>query len=235
MPPGKQSGGRSISPSISTSRSILDVVSGGVVAVGVGARVGVGVAVGVGTTVGVEVGSAVGAGSVTVGGCCVIAESLLQPTRAAAIRTIAITRQNSFFTSDPFETIDPSHVKADALPPHQFYHAGLMRPYGEVTDFHTVLSMAAPSQCVPYSPWHVTRVAARSRPRVRTTLSTVANSGLPLGDYQVRDESLTDVFPVGRQEGWQLELLGIGRLGLAIGTLLTGGLGTITSSRLQAP
>ena len=65
--------------------------------------------------------------------------------------------------------------------------------------------------------------------RVRTTLSTVANSGLPLGDYQVRDESLTDVFPVGRQEGWQLELLGIGRLGLAIGTLLTGGLGTITS------
>ena len=85
-----------------------------------------------------------------------------------------------------------------------------------------------------HSPWHVTRVAARSRPRVRTTLSTVANSGLPLGDYQVRDESLTDVFPVGRQEGWQLELLGIGRLGLAIGTLLTGGLGTITSSRLQA-
>ena len=85
-----------------------------------------------------------------------------------------------------------------------------------------------------YSPWHVTRVAARSRPRVRTTLSTVANSGLPLGGYQVRDESLTDVFPVGRQEGWQLELLGIGRLGLAIGTLLTGGLGTITSSRLQA-
>ena len=94
--------------------------------------------------------------------------------------------------------------------------------------------MAAPSQCVPYSPWHVTLVAARSPPRVRTTLSTVANSGLPLGDYQVRDESLTDVFPVGRQEGWQLELLGIGRLGLAIGTLLTGGLGTITSSRLQA-
>ena len=108
-PPSKQSMGRSTSP------SILDVGSAGAVAVGAGAGGGVGV----GTTVGVEVGTAVGAGvdvgvgtavgtgvGTTVGvsliGCCVVAESLPQAISAADARTIAITRQNPFFTSGPF-------------------------------------------------------------------------------------------------------------------------------------
>ena len=64
--------------------------------VGVGVGVGEAVGVGVGTTVGVEVGSAVGAGSVGV-------ESLPQATSTADARTIAITRQSTFVTSDPFD------------------------------------------------------------------------------------------------------------------------------------
>ena len=74
---------------------------------------------------------------------------------------------------------------------------------------YTVLSMAAPSRCVPYSLVAPGAVVARSRrPRARTTLSAVVTSGLPLDDYQVRDESSTDVFPVGLQEGWQLDSSG---------------------------
>ena len=112
MPPGKQSAGRSISPSILDMGSIGAVAVGAGVGVGVGigvgvavdigvgmaVGVGVGVAVGIGVgmTVGMEVGSAVGAGSVGVG-------SLPQATSTADARAIAITRQSTFFTLDPVD------------------------------------------------------------------------------------------------------------------------------------
>ena len=65
------------------------------VGMAVGVGVGVAVGIGVGMKVGVEVGSAVGAGSVGV-------ESLPQATSTADARAIAITRQSTFFTLDPF-------------------------------------------------------------------------------------------------------------------------------------
>ena len=109
MPPGKQSMGRSISPSTSTSASILDVGSAGTVAMGVGAGVDVG-AVWSTVVVGMGIGVAVGVGVATTVGVEAGPESLPQATSAADARTIAITRQSPFFTSDPFETIDPSFV-----------------------------------------------------------------------------------------------------------------------------
>ena len=66
------------------------------VGMAVGVGVGVAVGIGVGMTVGVEVGSAVGAGSVGL-------ESLPQATSTADARAIAITRQSTFFTLDPFD------------------------------------------------------------------------------------------------------------------------------------